>query len=93
MTDRKKPGVAFWATVVASMPVLYVLGFGPACWLVDRGWLTGRPRELAGDFYTPIVWAYVYGPSSVSHTIEWYATLWSGLQDEEVPPPRPRGSK
>ncbi len=33
---RKKPGVAFWATVVASLPVLYLAGFGPACWISSR---------------------------------------------------------
>jgi hypothetical protein len=34
MTDRKKPGVAFWETVVVvSIPLLYVLSFGPACWM------------------------------------------------------------
>jgi hypothetical protein len=27
--DRKKPGVAFWTTMVLSLPVLYVLSFGP----------------------------------------------------------------
>ena len=29
----KKPGVAFWATVVVAGLVLYVASFGPACWL------------------------------------------------------------
>jgi hypothetical protein len=36
MTDRKKPGVAFWATVVFALPVLYILSFGPACWIASR---------------------------------------------------------
>jgi len=32
MTVRKKPGVAFWATVVMVVVlVLYPLSFGPAC--------------------------------------------------------------
>ena len=31
MTDRKKPGVAFWATVVVVVVlVAYPLSFGPA---------------------------------------------------------------
>jgi hypothetical protein len=35
--DRKKPGVAFWATVVVVVVLLaYPLSFGPACWLGDR---------------------------------------------------------
>src|SRR5262245_38714898 len=37
MTDRKKPGVAFWATVVVVvMLVAYPLSFGPACWVAPR---------------------------------------------------------
>jgi len=36
-TDRKKPGVAFWATVVAALsPLLYLLSIGPACWFTSR---------------------------------------------------------
>jgi hypothetical protein len=35
---QKKPGVAFWATlVVLVVLVAYPLSFGPACWLSDRG--------------------------------------------------------
>jgi hypothetical protein len=41
MTTRKHPSVAFWATVVAvCLPLIYVLSFGPACWIssrLDRG--------------------------------------------------------
>jgi hypothetical protein len=42
--SRRKPGVAFWATVVVvGLPLLYVLSFGPACWWfspprIDEGW-------------------------------------------------------
>jgi hypothetical protein len=33
-SDRNKPGVAFWATVVVvALPLIYVLSFGPACWI------------------------------------------------------------
>ena len=37
MSDRKKPGVAFWATVVVVVAlVAYPLSFGPACWITSR---------------------------------------------------------
>src|SRR5262245_35345099 len=37
MTDRKKPGVAFWtAVVVFAALVAYPLSFGPACWLTSQ---------------------------------------------------------
>jgi hypothetical protein len=33
----KKPGVAFWATVVVVVVlVAYPLSFGPACWITSR---------------------------------------------------------
>src|SRR5262245_50887509 len=38
MTDaqNKRPGVAFWATVVAVVVLVYPLSFGPACWITSR---------------------------------------------------------
>ena len=36
MTDCKKPGVAFWATVVVVGVLLYLASFGPACWVCAR---------------------------------------------------------
>jgi hypothetical protein len=50
--DRNKPGVAFWATVVVvGLPLLYVLSFGPACWLAIR-----RPSlaAIVGRAYSPL---------------------------------------
>src|SRR5262245_58026611 len=36
-SNRKKPGLAFWATVVVVVAlVAYPLRCGPACWLVSR---------------------------------------------------------
>jgi hypothetical protein len=54
MTSRKKPGVAFWATVVVVVVlVLYPMSWGPACWYVDRNagstWAILRP-------YRPLIW-------------------------------------
>jgi hypothetical protein len=37
MTDRKKPGVVFWAAVVVvCLPALYVASFGPVARPVPR---------------------------------------------------------
>src|SRR5438552_45756 len=56
MTDRKKPGVAFWATVVVVVGLMaYALSFGPAVWLVARGYLDKRIAERA---YWPALCAY-----------------------------------
>ena len=36
MTSRKKPGMAFWATVGLVLVLIYVASFGPICWYVGR---------------------------------------------------------
>jgi hypothetical protein len=53
MTGRKKPGVAFWTTMVVVILLIgYPLSFGPACWIASRIWVG---RLLVP--YRPIVWA------------------------------------
>jgi hypothetical protein len=51
MTDRKKPSAAFWATVVVVVPLLYVLDFGPACWITSR---VGSGEQLMSAIYEPL---------------------------------------
>ena len=58
--QHKKPGVAFWATVVVVvMPVLYVLSIGPACWWFarDAEFESYLPVRYAPQAYWPIGWA------------------------------------
>lgn len=53
MADSRKPSIGFWATIlVASVPILYVLSFSVACWLVDRGSL---PAWETARFYRPLI--------------------------------------
>jgi hypothetical protein len=86
MTERKKPGVAFWATVVlVLMLVGYPVSFGPACWLVADVEVDG-PTEIDDAIfvaYYPILWLGRVtrpGPgqfdmSQIDRWVEWYATL------------------
>jgi len=76
MKDRKKPGVAFWATVgLVAIPVLYVLSAGPACWLATRDlepeWLGETDR-----FYQPILWILNYAPGPIPKYYFRYLDLW-----------------
>ena len=75
-SDRKKPGVAFWATVAGAAVVLYVLSSGPANLLMYRGILRGRPLTICGAIYWPLRWLMENGPEPVSNAIRWYAELW-----------------
>jgi len=52
-SDRKKPGVAFWTTVVVVVLLVgYPLSFGPACWISSR---TGFALRALPTVYRPFV--------------------------------------
>jgi hypothetical protein len=77
MTDRKKPGVAFWATVaVAVVLAAYPLSFGPvryAYWKNDRPAWMGK---AAGMFFWPHFWMHEHGPQWLSRAISGYDDWW-----------------
>jgi len=71
MINRKKPGVAFWAIAALSMPALYLLSFGPACWLVNR---KRADCLTVARIYRPLVGA-ADSDSSLSNALRWYGDL------------------
>jgi hypothetical protein len=75
LTDREKPGVAFWATVVMVAALVgYPLSIGPAQWLI---WNANFPGlgEAAHVAYRPI--AFAWGSSATAaRVIDWYLRLW-----------------
>ena len=75
MTDRKKPGVAFWATVVLVVVLVgYPLSFGPACWITSR---RGTTPEVIYKIYRPVIYNWGRAPRSGSlwKAVHWYAQL------------------
>ena len=71
MTDRKKPGAAFWATVVVvALLVAYPLSFGPACWAVRRGFVA---PHAAAHAYRPILRCASQLPSGIHRSVVNYA--------------------
>src|SRR5262245_26156524 len=59
MTDRKKPGVAFWATVVVVvLLVAYPLSFGPVCSAITEA--TSPAFDPIVTFYKPLIVAVRY---------------------------------
>jgi hypothetical protein len=76
--DRKKPGVAFWATVVVVVVlVLYPLSMGPANWAARRYGSTGWAVKTYRGIYAPILWAYRNGPRPLHDAIKSYCDWWN----------------
>ena len=72
--SRKKPGVAFWATVAAMLVVLvgYPLSTGPVVWLHDHGFLPDWAEPVIEAFYWPLSLL----PRDIVQAIDQYAGLW-----------------
>ena len=77
MTYNKKPGVAFWATVVVVVVVLYAASFGPAQWLALNSespeWIVAAWRSV----YSPVLFLRNRGPLPIQNAIRCYADVWS----------------
>jgi hypothetical protein len=82
MTDRKKPAVAFWATVALVVVLVgYPLSFGPACWLADGGMI---PRELICQTYRPLaIFLRNHCPLQVSIAMTDYGA-WGSNSEIEI---------
>ncbi len=74
-SDRKKPGVAIWATVVVL--VAYPLSFGPACWLCARNLLPLRATSIA---YSPLLVEakseFLSDQPARWMPVLWWASVW-----------------
>jgi hypothetical protein len=63
----KKPGVAFWATVVlVAIFVVYPLSFVPACWISSRVQPSGR---AVSAIYRPVIHIWCECPESILEAI------------------------
>jgi hypothetical protein len=70
--DRKKPGVAFWLTVVVVTALLaYPLSLGPAIWLTARGYFRDSTVQ---SFYMPVLWSAVQA-ESLENVVTWWGSL------------------
>lgn len=85
MTDRKKRGLAFWATVALVMPMLYIASFGPACWITSRMNFGVRAVEL---IYWPLTWAMLQnraiGVGLASYAQWGAADGWAWINDQSM---------
>ena len=78
MTDdqKKKPGAAFWATVVVLVVlVAYPLSFGPACRACSSS-TDNAVWSRIDAYYGPMVWAWNHAPL-INVVVMWYANVGS----------------
>jgi hypothetical protein len=62
-----------WTIIAAVlMAALYVVSFGPACWLCNCGCLEARPLWLA---YRPVTLLWDRAPRPFSAAIEWWGDV------------------
>jgi hypothetical protein len=77
-TDRKKPGAAFWATVVVVTLVGYVLSIGVLGAMFDRGALHPGTFifEICVVYSWPARFVYQHGPEWLRECLRWYYGLF-----------------
>ena len=79
-----KPPLAFWATVAGITLLLYVLSFGPAVWLLDRGVLPNASNSIIERVYYPMICGLREGPRPIRRALEWYANLGAKPRDPRI---------
>jgi len=69
--ERKKPGVAFWATVVVVVVLAYPLSLGPACWVSSR---MNAGESTVSSVYRPLTLG-MSKSERIAAAIDWYSAL------------------
>jgi hypothetical protein len=93
MTDRKKPGVAFWAAVVVTVALVgYPLSIGPAYWIQTRlPWNSPIRWALDAAYFNRATrWIFARSDTLVDAAV-WYRGLFlpPGDAEEAIPLPLP----
>jgi hypothetical protein len=71
-----------WAVLaVLAAPTLYVLSFGPACWLVDGGSL---PIGPTARMFCPLVVAALEGPELIRRPLNWCGSLFDAPPEPTI---------
>ena len=77
MTDRKKPGVAFWITVaLVAVLVGYPLSYGPVGWFCERPICPTWFQNVADRFYDPLMWTLRLAPVTVQNAWTNYVLIF-----------------
>ena len=89
-SDRKKPGVTFWATVVVAVFVVYPVSYGPWCWALGK-WGSNRSAIRAtARLYEPLIRLSQKGPlrRPLGAYGDWWFE-WGYSNPDHIPTPGP----
>src|SRR5262245_39535444 len=81
MSENRKIRVWPWITaLLIGLPVLYVVSFGPACWISSRGPVgtsetSARSAKIVCIAYRPMMWICDTSPKFVRSGIAWYSRV------------------
>ena len=79
--ERKRPGVAFWSTIVVVVALAYPLSAGPACWVSSR-WGDGT---VVSKLYEPLAnIAFADDDGALAKIFIWYSMLLADSRYEWV---------
>ena len=81
MMSERKPAAGLWITfAILSALVLYVLSFGPVCWLNSR---TEKGETALAFIYRPVGWV-MKANQPAANILSWYACLAAPYARAEV---------
>jgi hypothetical protein len=82
IVNRRERWAKWTLAVTLSLPVLYAVSFGPACWITSRV-NVGVP--VVNVIYLPMLWIRDVSPEFIGDGILWYSRIgsargwcWSG---------------
>jgi hypothetical protein len=76
VVNRRERWAKRLLAAVIGLPVLYVLSFGPACWMTSaRFYPLIGPATKAPRIYVPIGVLRKHAPAPVVKALDWYATV------------------
>jgi len=82
IVNRKERWAKRMLAAVVALPLLYVLSFGPTCWICSR--IAGEDDAeewVTTDFiYAPLLWVWRFHDGIISDAIDWYANVGAAVE-------------
>jgi hypothetical protein len=80
--NRRERWAKWTLATVVVLPVLYVLSFGPTCWVYSRVASEDDAEEwVTTDFiYAPLLWVWRFHDGIICRTIDWYANVGAAIE-------------